>query len=98
MQVALCFTVGEFQHRLRFPRNPLDVFQLINLFRPQNWSFSFYFDQHKGIDLDISFGYEEDPSFVVSSGNLGVLDCEEIEMMSGGKRWRCDWNRGLNYE
>src|SRR5262245_41094152 len=98
MQLALCFTVGELQHRLRFPRNPLEVFQLINLYRPQNWKFSFYFDQHNGIDLDISFGLAEDPSFVISSGTLGVLDCDQIEIVFSDQRWRCDWNRGLNRE
>jgi hypothetical protein len=97
MELPLCFTIGELQHRLRFPRNALDVFQLINLYRPQNWKFSFYFDQHQKVDLDIEFGLAEDPSFMISSGALALLDCDRVEMVAAGQRWSCDWRRGLNY-
>lgn len=97
MQVYLCSTIGEIHHRLAFPKNPLGIFGLVNLYRPQNWKFSFHFDVVGQIILDIEFGLDEDPFFAISSGMLGVLDCNQIEVKHLGKIWKCEWQRGSSH-
>jgi hypothetical protein len=97
MQLYLCSTIGEIQHRLAFPRNPLEIFQIINLYRPQDWRFGFQFDIAGKVTLDIEFGLEENPMFSISSGMLGVFDCDRIEVKHSGAVWNCEWQRGINH-
>lgn len=97
MQLYLCSTIGEIHHRLAFPRNPLEIFQIINLYRPQDWHFGFHFDIAGKVILDIEFGLEEDPLFSISSGLLGVFDCDRIEVKHSGTVWNCEWQRGIKY-
>jgi len=98
MQLPVCFTIAELRHRLQFPRNPLELFQLINLYRPQTWRFLFSFNHHQRVDLDIECGLEEDLSLVISSGTLATLDCEQIDIQSNGQKFHCDWKHGLDYD
>ena len=98
MQIYLCSTIGEIRHRLAFPRNPLDILQIINLYPPQNWRFIFHFDISNKVVLDIEFGLEENPFLAISSGMLGIFDCEKIEIKQFGNIWKCDWGRGSSYK
>ena len=97
MQLYLCSTIGEIHHQLAFPRNPLEIFRIINLYRPQDWQFRFHFDATGRVILDIEFGLEEDPLFSISSGTLGIFDCDQIEVKHSGTVWNCEWHRGINY-
>jgi hypothetical protein len=96
MQVYLCSTIGEIRHRLAFPRNPLDIFKLLNLYPPQNWRFVFRFDVTQKVVLDIEFGPEGDPLFAISSGVLGIFDCDKIEVRQSGRSWECAWHKGTS--
>lgn len=99
MSLYLCSTVGEIRHRLAFPRNPLDILQVINLYQPQGWVFRFHFEGTGRITLDIEFGREEfDPFFAISSGLLGAFDCDRMEIHRSGLVWSCDWQRGLGFK
>jgi len=96
MQVYLCWTIGEIRHRLAFPRNPLDIFKLLNLYPPQDWKFTFRFDVAQKVVLDIEYGPEGDPIFAISSGVLGIFDCDKIEVQQSGRLWECAWHRGTS--
>jgi len=96
MSIYLCSTVGEIRHRLAFPRNPLDILQIVNLYQPQSWVFRFHFDATGRVSLDIEFGGTgSDPFFAISSGLLGAFDCDRMKIHQSGAIWECDWRRGL---
>src|SRR4051794_17734396 len=97
MQLYLCSTIGEIHHRLAFPRNPLDIFQIINLYPPQDWRFYFHFDIAGKVILDIEFSPEEDPLRSISSGILEMFDCDRIDVKYLGAVWNCEWQRGFNH-
>jgi hypothetical protein len=96
MQLYLCSTIGEIRHRLAFPRDPLEIFQIVNLYRPQDWRFCFRFDIDGKVILEIEFGLDENPLPAVQASMLPLLDCDRIEVRHSEEVWLCEWQRGAN--
>jgi len=90
MELNLVTTFSEIANKLLIEDEPYDIFKIINLTKPGNWSFTFRFDSNDKVILDIVSEENYDLLNLMKGANVSVFKSESWEVNISGEKWHAD--------
>ena len=94
MEIPLCLTLNELAHRTSFRRSALEIFRILNLSRPADWTVLVSFSA-TGPRVLFSLDAEIDPTVIVCSTPIGLFDYRTITLSRDGRAYTADWREQL---
>ena len=97
MEIPLCLSFKELEHRISLQRSSLDILQIVNLVEAVTWRLTVSF-QAGCPRLLFSLDSSIDPVFVISCTPLGFFDYAELRFGRDGHTYRAAWREQLHFD